>query len=230
MNKWKGAGPIKTLGVLGGLGPAASCRFYEMLIRLWPARRDQDHPDVILYSKASIPDRTAHLLRESGESPLPALIEGIHTLERAGARVIAVPCVTAHHFYPEMRAAATVPVLDMLALTARALRAQGVSRAALLATRGSYRSGSFCAALEAEGVTALVPPEPQARALMEMIYAIKSGELPGKEALEAFALPLLERGARRVILGCTELSLFEELDGEIYMDPMRVLAEELLCV
>ncbi|MDR2686446.1 MAG: amino acid racemase, partial [Oscillospiraceae bacterium] len=118
-----------TLGVLGGLGPAASRYFYDMLIRLCPARRDQDHPDLLLYSKASIPDRSAHLLGK-GESPLPALQAGIRLLERAGAGAIAVPCATAHHFHREMQAAAGVPVLNMLELTAKALRRDGVTRAA----------------------------------------------------------------------------------------------------
>jgi len=224
---FKGVISIKTLGVLGGLGPAASCRFYDMLIKMRPAATDQDHPDILLYSKASIPDRTAWLLGQIQESPLPAMTAGIETLVKAGAQVIAVPCATAHHFYPEMQAATHIPVLNMLALTAKALAAQGVARAALLATRGSYVSGVFARALEREGIEALLPTEEQARALMGMIYAIKSGRLPDKRALEDFASPFLERRAQRVILGCTELGLFTGLD-DIYIDPMKILAQELL--
>ena len=217
-----------TLGILGGLGPAASCYFYDMLVRLCPAQRDQDHPDVLLYSKASIPDRSAYLLGH-GESPLPALQEGICLLERAGAGVIAVPCATAHHFHREMQAAAGVPVLNMLELTAKALRGQGVSKAALLATEGSYVSGAFAAALEREGVAPLLPTREGRTALMDVIYGIKSGRMPGTEVLEALAAPLAAQGAERVILGCTELSLFAQMGlPDIYIDAMRVLAEELL--
>jgi len=219
----------KTLGILGGLGPAASCYFYDLLVRLCPARRDQDHPDLLLYSKASIPDRSAYLLG-AGESPLPALVEGIRLLERAGAEAIAVPCATAHHFHPEMRAAANVPVLNMLELTAKALRRAGVTRAALLATEGSYISGAFAAALEREGVAPLLPSKEHRAALMDVIYGIKSGHMPGAEVLEALAAPLVAKGAQRVILGCTELSLFAQAGLPIiYIDAMRVLAEELLC-
>jgi len=193
-----------------------------------PAGRDQDHPDLLLYSKASIPDRSAYLLGH-GESPLSALTEGIVLLDRAGARVIAVPCGTAHHWYPEMRAAASVPVLNMLELTVKALRKQGVTKAALLATEGSYVSGAFAAALEREGVAPLLPDSEGRSALMDVIYGIKSGNMPGVEALEALSAPLIEQGAQRVILGCTELSLFAQtgLPG-IYIDAMQVLAEELL--
>ena len=217
-----------TLGVLGGLGPAASCYFYDLLIRRCPASRDQDHPDVIIYSKASIPDRSAYLLG-AGESPLPALLEGLVLLERMGARAIAVPCATAHHFYPEMQAAAGVPVPNMLECTARTLRRENVTAAALLATRGSYSSGAFCRALEAAGVTPLVPSQAGTQALMDLIYGIKAGGPPIAAALEAIAAPLLERGAQRVILGCTELSLFARAGLDLpYADPMEILADELL--
>jgi len=216
------------LGILGGLGPAASCYFYDLLVRLCPAKCDQDHPDLLLYSKASIPDRSAWLLGK-GESPLPALVEGIALLERAGADVIAVPCATAHHWYPKMQAAANVPVLNMLELTAKALRREGVSKAALLATEGSYVSGAFAAALEKEGVAPLLPPKEDRQALMDVIYGIKAGRVPGTPVLEALAAPLIARGAQKVILGCTELSLFiREGLPELYIDAMQVLAEELL--
>jgi len=221
------------LGILGGLGPAASCYFYDLLVRLCPAKRDQDHPDLLLYSKASIPDRSACLLGK-GESPLPALCEGVSLLARAGADVIAVPCATAHHWHAGMQAAADaaaagVPVLNMLELTAKALRREGVTKAALLATEGSYVSGAFAAALEKEGVVPLLPTKEGRCALMDVIYGIKAGHMPGAEVLEALAAPLIARGAQRVILGCTELSLFaREGLPALYIDAMRVLAEELL--
>lgn len=221
---------MATLGILGGLGPAASCMFYDMLIRMCPAKRDQDHPDIILYSKASIPDRTAFLLSpESRENPLPAMQSGVKALAAIGAEVIAIPCATAHHFYHDVQASVDVPILNMLALTAQSLARAGVTKAALLATEGTYRSGAFCKTLEAQGVTPLVPGKNEARALMDMIYSVKSGYMPDNDVLHAFAAPLLARGAQRVILGCTELGLFTGLDENIYVNPMKILAEELLC-
>jgi len=217
-----------TLGILGGLGPAASCYFYDLLVRLCPAARDQDHPDLLLYSRASIPDRSAFLLGR-GESPLPALREGIRLLARAGAGAIAVPCATAHHWHGGMQAATDVPVLNMLELTAQSLQKQGVTRAALLATEGSYVSGAFANTLENAGVAPLLPTREGRRALMDVIYGIKSGHMPDVEVLEALASPLLAQGAEKVILGCTELSLFAKagLPG-MYIDAMQVLAQALL--
>jgi len=194
-----------------------------MLNSICAAQRDQDYPDVLLYSKASVPDRTAYLLGESGQSPLPSMVAALQAMEQAGAGVIAIPCATAHHFYDELQAAVNVPVLDMLELTAQALAQQGIEKAGLLCTQGSYHSGVFAQRLKNAGITTLLPSE--SRALMDMIYAIKLGETP--QSIETFAKPLFEQGAEKIILGCTELSIFQGQD-ERYIDPMQILAQELL--
>ena len=92
----------KTLGILGGLGPAASVYFYQLITEHTKAARDQDHLDIVLVSKASIPDRTEFILGKSPDSPLPSMAEGVRSLAQAGAELIAVPCNTAHYFYDEI--------------------------------------------------------------------------------------------------------------------------------
>lgn len=217
---------MKTIGILGGLGPAASCRLYDLLIRMHAVTRDQDHPDIVLYSKASVPDRTAFLLGNSDVSPLPALIDGLQTLQAAGAQVLAMPCATAHHFYDDLQAAVDIPLLNMLALTAQHLAAQGITRAGLLCTLGSYHSGAFVRALQAQGIDVIVPDNPHA--VMQTINDVKLGKLCSN-ALDLLTQPLLARGAQTVILGCTELSLLAAEPDELYTDPMQILAKELLC-
>ena len=49
---------MKTLGVIGGVGPLATAYFLELLVRITEAHRDQEHIDAIIYSRPSIPDRT----------------------------------------------------------------------------------------------------------------------------------------------------------------------------
>ena len=92
----------KTLGILGGLGPAASVYFYRLITEHTKALRDQDHLDIVLMSKASIPDRTEFILGKSADSPLSSMIEGVRALTGAGADLIAIPCNTAHYFYDEI--------------------------------------------------------------------------------------------------------------------------------
>lgn len=61
----------QVLGILGGLGPAASCYLYQMLIDHTPASCDQDHIDIVISSRASTPDRTAFIMAKARMTPLP---------------------------------------------------------------------------------------------------------------------------------------------------------------
>ena len=59
------------LGIIGGLGPASSAYFYELITEHTKASCDQDHIDIILSSRATTPDRTDYILGKSDKSPLP---------------------------------------------------------------------------------------------------------------------------------------------------------------
>ena len=55
----------KKIGVLGGMGPMASQLFYKLVTEKTAADCDQDHVRMVIYSDASMPDRTGAIL--SGE-------------------------------------------------------------------------------------------------------------------------------------------------------------------
>jgi len=118
----------KVIGILGGMGPEATCDLFHKIIRVTPRfkpiRRDQDHLRVIVDSNPLIPDRTAAIL-EGGEDPVPQLQETARNLERAGAGLIAMPCNTAHYFWDQVQAAVGIPVLHMMEEVARALAGDG---------------------------------------------------------------------------------------------------------
>ena len=116
-----GAVRDEPVGVLGGLGPAATVLFMRRLVELTDAPRDQDHVDLLVWQHGSIPDRSAFLLGH-GESPEPVLVADAVALERAGARFIAIPCNTAVVWVEQMRAAVSIEVLDTVAETVDAAR------------------------------------------------------------------------------------------------------------
>ena len=80
---------MKRLGVIGGLGPMASAYFLELLVRMTDAATDQEHLDVTLLCRPSIPDRTAAILGKSKDSPVPMMQAAAKELEQAGAAYIA---------------------------------------------------------------------------------------------------------------------------------------------
>jgi len=197
------------VGVLGGLGPAATVHFLHRVVELTDAHRDQDHVDLLVWQHGSIPDRSAFLLGH-GASPEPVLVADAVALERAGARFIAIPCNTAVVWVEQIRAAVSVEVLDTVAETVEASRqaVPGIQRLGVLATDGTLLAGSYARAAAAAGVELLTPTPQMQREVMSIIYdGVKAGRPVPRERFDAVVDHLRDQGADAVALGCTELSV-----------------------
>ena len=203
---------LRTVGVLGGMGPEAGASFLVRIIRETAAGRDQDHVPVILYSVPQVPDRTAAVLR-GGPSPVPALRRGLAALRAAGADFAVMPCITAHHFFGRLDAGSPLPLVSLVDETVAAVRRlrPAPERIGLLATDGTVRSGVLARAFAAAGIGIVVPSARDQRRVMTAIYGkkgIKAGSLEGPRAvLLEVAAGLVARGARAVLAGCTEVPL-----------------------
>jgi len=218
---------MKTLGVIGGLGPLATAQFFEMVVRMTEAGTDAEHIPMIIYNQPATPDRTRFILGLSPESPLPAMLTAGQALTGQGVGLIAIPCVTAYYFYRELTGGIQAPIIDMIAETAACLQRNGVSRAGLMATDGTITAGFFRQGLEKCGIAVAQPsPDAQART-MKIIYNNVKANLPVDMADFHFVeQDLRSQGAEVIILGCTELSSIRLANdiGHGYLDAMQVQA------
>src|SRR5690606_19269992 len=105
------------LGVLGGMGPAATVAFLDALVRATPASRDQDHIDTVVLGHASVPDRTARLLDPGQPDPTPYLLGDLELLARLGATRAVIACNTSHAFLPKEL---PLPLLSLVRVGAEA--------------------------------------------------------------------------------------------------------------
>lgn len=220
-------GEKKILGVIGGLGPAATAHFMELVIRMTQADRDQEHLDMILYSIPSTPDRTEYILDHSKPSPLPEMIRTGHKLREQNVTIVAVPCFTAHYFYDELCREIGLPIINALAETARYLHQAGIKKAGILATTGTIRTELFHRELLAQGIEPIVPSDAGQKLVMELIYGdVKKNRPANMNSFAVIRDELLDRGAEVIILGCTELSMikWDEKIGPGFIDAMEVLA------
>jgi aspartate racemase len=208
----------KVIGILGGMGPEATADLFAKIIRVTPAKVDQDHFRVLIFSDPLIPDRTAAILGR-GESPLPALLAGARRLAEAGADLLAIPCVTAHHFHAELQTGVPIPILHIVREARRALdqRRPGARRIGLLATSGTLGARLFQREFEPAGIEILVPEAAvQEAAVMPALYAVKAGDRSAgpRAAIHEAAEGLRARGAEAIVAGCTEVPLLVQ-DGEL---------------
>lgn len=199
----------RILGVLGGMGPLASAQFMLRLTLLTPAERDQDHVPAVLWSDPRVPDRT--LAMRGGADPLPALVRGLCGLEAAGCGAVALPCNTAHGWIDGMRAATRLPILHIVDAAAEELGRLRITpgRVGVMGTAGTLAMGLYQRPLERQGWTVLLPSNDEmGRLVSPAIALVKANRVAEAYAPLAEAAELLSRrGARAVVLGCTEIPL-----------------------
>ena len=198
----------RTVGVIGGMGPAATVHFLARLQALTPATRDQDHLRLLVDCNPNVPDRNA-ALRGQGPSPGPTLAAMARGLEAAGAELLVMPCNAAHEFAGAITSAVGVPFVDLIDTACAEALALGQTSAGVLAADGAIAAGLYQDALARRDIASILLPPPQQRQFMELLYDIKAGRTgdDARARMRNLAETLQSRGAEVLIAGCTEVPL-----------------------
>ncbi len=191
------------------------------------ASKDQEHIEMLIFSKPSIPDRTDYILGKSKENPAPFMIEIGRQLAGMGADHIAIPCITAHYFHDILSKGMGVSIIHIIRETALHLKEHGILCAGIMATEGTIYSGLFQEELNSLGIAAIVPSKERQADVTDLIYKnVKANQPVEIDKFHLISSQLRNEGAQVIILGCTELSLIKrDYDiGPGYIDAMEVLA------
>ena len=211
----------KVLGVLGGMGPAATVAFLARVQALTPAQGDADHIRVVMDMNPQVPDRNTR--PGEAEAELGRMAE---RLKAAGAEVLAMPCNTAHAQKPGI-VAAGLPFIDMIAATVAEAKGYDARCIGILATPGG--EALYVAALTAAGVKPVVLQGDDRAAFMACVYGVKRGDVgvDNRAAMARLAEALNIAGADAVIAGCTEVPLLlDPADVSVpLVDSAEVLAK-----
>ena len=199
----------KRLGILGGMGPAASAEFVTRLIQQTPASTDQEHIPFVLWNEPRTPDRSTSM-RDGNDYPLPYLKEGILSLKSVGCDYIVIPCNSAHYWYNEMNTLG-MPILHIVDSVVDELKSLDILNQTIgvLGTQGTIEYGIYQHHLENQGWKCIVPNSSEMDYFVQpAIDFIKAGKLVEATLLLVKVIDsLIERGAKAVVLGCTELPL-----------------------
>lgn len=220
-----------TVGVLGGMGPAATIDFMAKVLRHSQARArcEQDNVRLIVDSNPALPDRNA-AIAGTGPSPAPELAAMARGLHSAGAQLLVMPCNAAHAFADAVVGATPLPFIHLIEETVAAVTREcgGARRIGVLAADGAAEARLYERALEARQLTPIVPDAVSRSEFMAAIWRIKAGDMAaGREGIMAAAAQLIAEGAEAIIAGCTEVPLVMRA-GDIavpLIDSTEVLAE-----
>jgi aspartate racemase len=180
-----------------------------------------------------VPDRQ-RALAGHGASPLAAMQAGVAALNAAGASRIVIACNTAHYWFDELAAGSRARLIHIVDATLEMMRRQGSilpSRVGLIATQGTLDADLYQSRLAGLGIECLLlTPVEMTQLFTPGCYAVKQGRMQEAAALmEAAADCLIQRGAGRLLLACTEVPLaLAQADPalrELTIDPARALAQ-----
>ncbi len=202
----------RRVGILGGMGPEATVLLMQKIITATPAQDDADHIPLIVDQNTQVPSRIRYLIEKTGDDPGPVLAAMAQRLQTAGAEALAMPCNTAHHYAPVIRAAVTVPLIDMVELSVKhaATLVGAGGTLGILASPAVRRMGLFERALADLGIIPIYALDEDS--LLATIRQIKASGATGqlRGAFAAASAALLARGAQVQMIACTEFSLMSD--------------------
>lgn len=221
----------KILGVIGGMGPLATQLFYRMVIEATDAERDQDHINMIILNHATMPDRTTAIMNGTTDQVLDKLAEDARYLEDGGATCIAIPCNTTHAIIDKLQARVSIPIINMVRSTAEAIHEKigDGGKVGIMATSGTIKMKLYQNECSKIGLVPVIPSDEDQQLVMKMIYdGVKKGGPVSFDDFEKVAGNLQDEGCKKVILGCTELSVVREMFSlaSYYVDAMKVLTDK----
>ncbi len=209
---------MKTLGIVGGLGPESTVDYYQRIIALYRERQpDGSYPQFIIISVDL--KKGLDFMDASDLAGMAAyLLEEIRKLARAGADFGLIAANTPHIVFEDVAPKSPIPLISIVEATCTAAKAQKLKRLALFGTRYTMQATFYPKVFSREGIELLVP-DPQDQDYIHDKYL--NDLVPGKFWPETRAglLAIIDRMKAEsdvdgVILAGTELPLI--LHGETH--------------
>ena len=221
------------LGLIGGIGPAATDYYYRKLIAI---AHERDFPLELTIAHADSPTLLANLASNDTASQVDIYMGLAHRLVRAGADVMAITSISGHFCFREFVKHSPLPLCDILKTVSDAVETAGYQRVGVLGTRGTMESQVFGGISSAE----VVAPGGDALSRVHDAYVTiaQSGEADPESAatlLDAGRRLVMDDGVQAVLLGGTDLVLvmggpevdYPVLDcAGVHIDALALLAAE----
>ena len=213
------------LGVIGGMGPLATVKFYDKIVLNTEAHNDNEHIDLIILNHSTMPDRTKCIIENKDTEFLNEIKKDLEILERIGIDVVATPCNTSHYFYDEFKNFTNLKIINMIEETILEIKRRGIKKVAVFGTLGTLNSKVYNKYAKENGIEVKELSLEDKKTVMDIIYKIKeTNNLESKDFVE-----ILNRYCNDKTIGiiaCTELSLLDIPENLNTIDALDVLVNK----
>lgn len=219
---------MKTLGLIGGLGPETTVEYYRLVIARYREKTGGEYPSIIINSvdlNRLINWMNADELGKAADY----LSEEFERLHKAGADIAALATNTPHIVFDELKRRSKVPLISIVEVTCKAAQEIGCSRVALLGTRFTMQARFYPDVFENAGIELITPTLEEQSYIHDkyMNELLKNAFLPETRTkiLDIIQTLITRDSIEAVILGGTELPLLlraEEHNGVPLLDTARI--------
>lgn len=222
---------MKTVGIIGGMGPETTAKFYLDVIFKSYQKNKEARPSILVWSAPLKYKIEQELIEKaSGESSyLPYLIEAAKNLENGGADFLVIPCNTVHIFIDKIRESVKIPVISILEETEQFLKNKKLKRIGLLATTLTLNQKLYDNYLENSAIKLIKPIKTDQKKLGKLINRIVTNKYAEKEKAKLLKIiwNMGKNDIDAVLLACTDLQLVikpKEMPIPVY-DTMDLLVD-----
>lgn len=222
----------KTIGIIGGMGPEASCHFYGMLIshaqKNYHAVKNEDFPDIYLTS-IPVPDFISS--DKNQRKALSMLIDKIKEMDKLNISFYCLACNTAHLLLDNLKKETNRTFISLLEEVPKYLTSQKIKTIGLLATPVTINTKLFIKELTAVGIKTITPDDNEINKLGDIIKKTIAGKNLKQNSIvvQKIAAGLLKKGAEGILESCTEIPLiFPEQHLVPVYDTLEILAQAVL--
>lgn len=224
---------MKTIGVIGGMGPQATVDFeqkiHEVSNKLIPQKINQGYPPMVIFYHRSDPRITTDSkLHTEKLEPNPQLLEVAKKLG-THADFIVIPSNTPHFFKKQIEEASGIPLLSIVDVTLDEIISKKLKSVGVLAIGDTLNHGLYQKPLVENGITPIVTPKELIKKLDDSVWQVMEGASPEKvqapvhDAISYFE----EKNVDAIILGCSEIAIMitDILPKKNLINPVQILAE-----
>ncbi len=213
---------MKTIGLLGGMSWESTTEYYRITNELVAKKLDKLHSAKCILYSFDFEEIVELQSREDWEQMGAQLSRAAQTLEKSGADMVLICTNTMHKVADEVAGSINIPLVNIVDVTAEEINSWGISEVGLLGTRFTMEDGFYTKRLEEMGISTLVPDDGEREVVHNIIFdelckGIRTEE--SKQRLLEIISGLESRGAKGIILGCTELPLLitsDEIKSELF--------------
>lgn len=213
------------LGVIGGMGPLATVKFYDKVVLNTEAHNDNEHIDLIVLNHSTMPDRTRCIIENKDTEFLNEIKKDLEILDKIGVNVVAIPCNTSHYFYDEFKNFVNLRIINMIEETILEIKRRGIKKVSVFGTLGTLNSKVYNKYAEKNGIEVKELSVEDKKSVMDIIYKIKeTNNLENKEFIEILNKYCDDETVG--IIACTELSLLDISKNINTIDALDVLVNK----